>query len=155
MRTRVVSDDAFKLTRRMNALGKAARPIFREAGSQVSQIAATDLQGAAKGHSVQTASLASAISARRDRVPYVSVKPQGLYRRRGARKRDAVRAGHIALGSEYGSKRPVFVAPKHGAAPKKWKPGGYWWRPTVKAKQEKWQRVWLDALDRILEKAGG
>ncbi len=155
MRARVVSDDAYKLTRNMNALGKAARPIFREAGQRVAQQAADDLAKAARGFSRQSSALATSIDARRDRVPYVSVKPQGIYRLRGKRRRDAVRAGDVALGSEYGSRsRKTFVAPSHGGRVQLWKASGYWWRPTIKDNAPRWESIWLDYLDKILEKAG-
>ncbi len=155
LRARVVTPDAAKLTRQMNQLGRQARPVFREAAEQVAGIAAKELKAQANSFSRQTRSLAGSIEAKRDRVPYVAVRRGGVYRRaKSGRKRDAVRAGDIALGSEYGSRsRPVFVAPSHGGQSQGWKAGGYWWGPTIRDGAKRWERMWLDALDKILDKA--
>lgn len=156
IKARVVSPDAARLTRAMNELGKQSRPVFRETGDRVAQIAAADLRAAAAGHSSQSRALASQVSSRRDRVPYVSVKPQGIYRLRGSRRRDAVRAGDVALGSEYGSRRHrVFVAPAHGGQVQVWRPSGYWWNPTIEQQAPQWERVWLAALEDLLERTWG
>jgi hypothetical protein len=154
MKARVVAPDAARLTRQMNALGKMSRPIFREVGERVSQVAQRDLQSAARSFSNQSASLASAIEAKRDRVPYVAVKRGGVFRLRGARRRDAVRAGHVSKGSEFGSRsRPTFVYPTHGGTVQRWKPGGYWWNPTIRDNADRYTEIWLDALRKLLDAA--
>lgn len=153
IKTRVATPDAARLTRQMNAVGKHARPVFREAGERVSMVAQRDLQSAARGFSNQSAALATAIEAKRDRVPYVAVRHAGIYRLRGKRRRDAVRAGHVAKGSEYGTRgRPNFVQAR-GGAPQRWKPGGYWWGPTILKRHDAYTDMWLDALRRILDAA--
>jgi hypothetical protein len=154
LKARVVAPDAARLTRAMNGLGKQSRPVFREVGERVSQVAKSDLQSAARNFSRQSASLASAIEAKRDRVPYVAVKRGGIFRLRGNKRRDAVRAGQIAKGSEFGSRaRPTFVAPAHGGTPQRWKAGGYWWNPTIRDNADRYTEIWLDALRRLLDAA--
>lgn len=156
MRVRLVSPDAAQLTRQMNGLGKAARPIFVQAGDRVAKLAQTDLRYAAAAFSPQAQGLARSIRARRDRVPYVNVNGGALFRLKpGGRRRDAVRAKHIVMGAEYGARvHPQFTR-AHGTRPQSWRPGGHWWSPTVRANQDRYTRMWLDALDRLLARAAG
>lgn len=153
MRARVVSDDAYRLTRAMNQLGRQARPVFREAGTRVADVAARDLRDAAGDFSRQSRGVAGSIKARRDRVPYVSANRSTVFAKRGASKRTSVRVGHVAAGSEYGSRSGRFVAPRHGATAQPWRPAGYWWHPTVKARRDAWTRIWLKALGDLIDQA--
>jgi hypothetical protein len=156
MRVRLVTPEAAKLTRQMNGLGKASRPIFVQAGDRVAKLAQTDLRYAAASFSPQAAGLARSIRARRDRVPYVNVNGGALFRLKpGGRRRDAVRAKHIARGVEYGSREHPQFTRAHGTLPQNWRPGGYWWSPTVRQNQDRYTRQWLDALDRVLAETLG
>jgi hypothetical protein len=156
MKVKLVTPEAAALTRSMNRLPKTARPVFVAVGDKVAQSAARDLTIAAQGFSHQSRALSSAITAKRDRVPFVRSSGMQVFRASSPdRRRKAVRVRDIVMGTEYGSKgKPQFTR-RAGTVPQRFRPEGYWWNPAVRAGVDRYTRLWLGALDEVLSRAAG